>query len=90
MAKKYTPNSRALQKLLVSNAMYKALEPVAEAIADNARSIAPIDSGQYRDSITTEHALTDRAVIRVVADVDYGLAIEARDGTLGIALEMES
>lgn len=52
-----------------------------------AKSSAPVDSGAYRASLHLEQATTDRAVTRVVADVDYALVIEARTGNLSRALD---
>lgn len=42
----------------------KALLEAAEAIAENARGLAPVRTGDYRDSITVEQ---DRKGTRVVA-----------------------
>lgn len=52
-----------------------------------AKASAPIESGAYRASIHIEHHTTDRAVVRVVADVAYALAVEARTGNLARALD---
>jgi hypothetical protein len=45
-----------------------------------------VRTGRYRDSLHLERALTDRAVVRVVADVDYGLAVEANDAPMAVGL----
>jgi len=46
-----------------------AQDEVAEEIAEAARSVAPVDTGAYRDSIHIEDG-------KVVADVDYAAVIE--------------
>jgi hypothetical protein len=61
----------------------------AEATAAAARAIAPVDSGDYRDSIkVSRRAAAHRQVAVVTADVPYGGIVEARDGTLNKALRM--
>lgn len=58
----------------------------AEAVAERARSTAPVDSGGYRDSIGVEESPRDgRVTYRVIADVEHGLAVEARTGNLARA-----
>lgn len=59
----------------------------AERALSAARSGAPVDSGTYRASLRLEQATTDRAVARVVADVDYAMVVEARTGNLARALD---
>ena len=48
---------------------------------------APVTSGDYRGSIHIEQATTDRAVVRVVADSDHALFVEAKTGNLARALD---
>lgn len=79
-------NGRGVRRVLISDDMYDALEPIAQRMAATARSVAPVDSGTYQDSITVERDLTDRAVYRVVAQTNYALKVEAKHGTLGSAL----
>lgn len=58
----------------------------AEEVASRAKSSAPVDSGAYRDSIHLEEGHTDRLVVRVVADVDYAMVVEANTGNLARSL----
>ena len=58
----------------------------AEDVASRARSSAPVDTGAYRDSIHLEETHTDRLVVRVVADVDYAMVVEANTGNLARSL----
>lgn len=60
----------------------------AERVAAQARSVAPVVSGAYRDSIrveTVEHQ--SRVVARVVADVPYAMVVESSTGTLAKSLD---
>lgn len=58
-----------------------------EAIAAQARAKAPVDTGDYRDSITVEKRQSRyRTVFRVVADSDHAMGVEARTGNLARAL----
>ena len=55
---------------------------LAKAEAD-----APVETGAYRASLHIEQATTDRAAVRVVADVDYALGVESKTGNLARALD---
>jgi len=83
---KVTLNHKNIGKVLTSEATYRALEGVGEKILPNVKEAAPVVTGAYRDSLHLERALTDRAVVRVVADVDYGLAVEAHDAPMAVGL----
>lgn len=52
-----------------------------------AQSGAPVVSGDYKASIYVKQATTDRAVVRVVADVSYAMSVEANSGNLARALD---
>lgn len=86
MAAKVTLDSAGMRELLTSGQVRAALTPVAEAVAARARANAPVDSGEYRDSITVLSDTTDRAVERVVAVDDKSHVIEARTGNLARSL----
>ncbi|MGC3954632.1 MAG: hypothetical protein QM804_10320 [Propionicimonas sp.] len=64
--------------------------PIANEIASTARSIAPADTGEYRDSIHVETdkrtGVNDFAHAYVVADDPKAAIIEARKGILGRAI----
>lgn len=58
----------------------------AERVAQKARATAPVDSGEYKDSIGVEESdRPGRVTYRVIADSDHGLAVEARTGNLARA-----
>lgn len=59
----------------------------AEAVLAAAKSIAPVESGAYRDSLTIVQDTTDRAAVRVTSSLDYAMVVEARTGTLSRALD---
>lgn len=52
-----------------------------------AQANAPVESGAYRASLRIEDATTDRAVVRVVADVDHAIVVEAKTGNLARAID---
>ncbi|WP_404465237.1 HK97 gp10 family phage protein [Micrococcus antarcticus] len=60
-----------------------ATRPVAERVLAAAQSIAPVDTGAYRDSLRVE--TTDRGSA-VVAGTDHAVYVEADHGTLARAL----
>jgi predicted HAD superfamily Cof-like phosphohydrolase len=78
-------NHAGMQQLLQSGGIAD-MHRRAEAVASAARSSAPVEEGDYRDSIHVEDVVTDRAVSRVVAGVEYSPAVEADHGTLARAL----
>lgn len=73
--------------LLKSSGVRSFVTSRADAVLAAAQSSAPVDTGEYRDSLHIEQATTDRAVVRVVAGTDHGIVIEARDGILARALD---
>lgn len=87
MASRVRLLSRGMRDLLASPEVREALTQKAEAVADTARASAPVASGAYRDSIRVEQDTTDRAAVRVIADVPHALIVEANTGTLARALD---
>lgn len=64
----------------------KLTEQGAELVAQKARATAPVDSGEYLESIGVEKSPRGgRVTYRVIADSDHGLAVEARTGNLARA-----
>lgn len=63
---KFTPNPE-LEKLLHTHpSVSEATDAAAEAIAERARELAPVDSGAYRDSIVAQKP-SPKGVARVAA-----------------------
>lgn len=76
-----------MQKLLEDDGVRKELNRRAEQVAQQARLTAPVDSGEYRDSIAVREVTTDRAGARVVSTAPHGLLVEAKTGNLARALD---
>jgi hypothetical protein len=69
MATKFIPNPVGIAAVARSAQVAEKLKAVAEAVAENARSVAPELSGDYIDGIAVEAAIDgDSAVGRVNAN----------------------
>ncbi|WP_169515674.1 HK97 gp10 family phage protein [Glaciibacter superstes] len=67
--------------------MQSIVKAKAEQVAAAARASAPVDTGDYRDSIHVEVVHTPfRVVAKVVADSDHAMLVESKHGTLSRAL----
>jgi hypothetical protein len=82
-------NKRGAAELLKSPEVRALLRERADAVAARARATAPVNTGDYRNSIQVESATTDRAVERVVAKDRKSLIIESKTGNLVRALGAE-
>lgn len=79
---------RGMRELLRSAGVQRELDRRAERVAETARSLAPVESGDYRDSIHAEPDPTsERARAKVVADDYKAHILEAKHRTLGRALD---
>lgn len=87
MAARFKLNSAGVKEILNGDIARKACRPAAERALAAAQSGAKVDSGEYQDSLHIEEDHTDRLVFRMVADAPHSLAVEARDRTLGRALD---
>lgn len=79
-------DSGGMEALLKSAGVRAVLRARAEQVASRARSTAPVESGEYRDSIRVVSDTTDRAVERVVATADHAAVVEAKTGNLARSL----
>lgn len=79
-------NHAGMAQLLKSGGIAADMHRRAESSASAARASAPVDEGDYRDSIHVEDVITDRAVSRVVADAPHAAAVEADTGNLARSL----
>lgn len=68
---KVTINAQGYKRLIDACVVYK--DNVAELIGDNARSIAPVRTGELRDSITVYN---ERMKSTIVAEAPYSLYVE--------------
>lgn len=77
----------ALDELAQSAGVRDLVTDAAGEVRDIARADAPVDSGEYRDSIHVEVEQTrDGVVATVIADVRHAMIVESREGTLARAL----
>ena len=87
MAARVKLNHGGMRELLndagVRDDLTRRMGPVLNAAAAS----APVASGAYRDSLHIEQATTDRAVVRVVADVPHSFVVQASTGNLARALD---
>lgn len=79
-------NRRGMAELLNSPGVAHELHRRAERVRESAVSASDV-TYEYERSLDVVDDHSDRARSRVVADVDYALAREARDRTLGKALD---
>jgi HK97 gp10 family phage protein len=56
MAKPWEVDDRALAQLMLDPGIGKYLEEAAEVALEMARSLAPVRTGEYRDSLVVERA----------------------------------
>lgn len=80
-------NGRGIEEVLHSADVRAELTTRAERCLDAAVSSAPVASGDYQASLQIEQTTTDRAVVRVVADVPHAMLVEANTGNLARALD---
>jgi hypothetical protein len=80
-------NSAGVKELLNDPGVREELTRRAEQVLARAQDTAPVVSGDYADSLRIEQATTDRAVVRVVADSDHAVYVQAATGHLSRALD---
>lgn len=81
-------NHREIQSYLDGgHGVGEMLHAKAQPVLASAQADPHDDTGAYEGSLRIEEAHTDRLVVRVVADVDYALVLEARYGILARALD---
>lgn len=84
----FTLNYKGIGLLMRQDSMRAHLERQAKAVEDMAKDIAPVKTGEYRDSIESgTFADGDRFTGYVAATVDYALAVEAKDRVLTRAID---
>ncbi|HET6865465.1 MAG TPA: hypothetical protein VFH80_28310 [Solirubrobacteraceae bacterium] len=84
-------NNQGLAELRCSPGVQAELERLMERAKSQARADAPVESGDYRDSLQVTVDVTKgarpRARARLGSDVDYAMQVEAAHGTLNRALD---
>jgi hypothetical protein len=87
MAKtRVTLESRGVLAALSSPGVRAELERIAQRVESAAIASAPVQTGNYKDSIHIESDDSDRARVRVVASAPHAHLVEARTGNLARAL----
>lgn len=80
-------NRAGMEGLLKSAGVAAMLSTHANRVASAARDIAPVDSGEYRDSIEVYSEMhPTRVAVHVGSTAPHGLIVEAKTGTLARAL----
>lgn len=82
-------NRGGVRAVLSDPGVQAELDRRAADVAAAARATAPVDTGQYRDSIRVESGpspIDGRARATVVATAPHALLVEARTGNLARAL----
>lgn len=82
----FVPRKGAVEEALNQRRVRDGLQPAAERVLAAAKASAPVDTGDYRDSLRIEYVKTDRWVARIISDAPYGGLVEADRGTLMKAL----
>lgn len=80
-------NSAGMRALLNDPGLRADLTTRAERVLAAAKASAPVDSGEYRDSLHIVDDTTDRAVVRVGSSAPHGLLVEMKTGNLARALD---
>ena len=84
-------NHAGIAELLKSEGFRVHMEARMDRVSEAAKEHAPVETGEYRDSITPGVAWDgDRWTGYVKSDVTYACAVEVKHRTLGTALEAGS
>lgn len=80
-------HSPGVRELLNDGGLGEHLESLGRRVEAAAKANAPVQTGQYRESISVWLDHTDRVVCRIGAGVDYAVAVEAKTGNLSRSLD---
>lgn len=80
-------NSPGMKSLLNDAGVASELQRRGQAVLNTARATAPVDTGEYRNSLFLIPATTDRAVVRIGSRAPRGMIVEWRTGNLAKALD---
>ena len=87
MGARVTLNHGGMRALLNDAGVRADLTRRMGPVLGEAVASARVATGAYRDSLRIEQATTDRAVVRVVADVPHSFVVQASTGNLARALD---
>jgi hypothetical protein len=77
VAVRFVPNPAGIKALAAAPPMVATMGAKAQEIEERAKSLAPVETGRYRDSIRAEADIEGgTAVGRVSSDVPYAVYIE--------------
>lgn len=81
-------NSAGIKALLSGSEMASHMRELADRVLDAAESSAPVDSGEYQDSLYADTEQTKDRVRGIVASTDpKALYVSAKTGNLSRALD---
>jgi len=80
-------HSAGIKDLLRDPGVRRDLTARAENVLSAAKASAPVDTGEYRDSLHVIEDTTDRVSVRVGSNDPKGLIVEAKTGNLARALD---
>lgn len=83
-------NDAFFDTLLTSPAVESLVMQSTEAVAAEARSTAPVDTGEYRDGIKVKKKFQKRVVGLVRAEDPKSMIIEAKTGNLARAVRAKA
>lgn len=85
---KFVLNYKGIGELLKQESMRTHLAEQAKRVEEAAKELAPVRTGEYRDSIESGVIEDDeRPTGYVVAKVDYALAVEVKNHVLSTAID---
>jgi hypothetical protein len=71
------PSSADYKNMMTSREMTSVVDAAAQAGADHARSVSPVDTGEYRDAFSVETSVTgDRVESRIINDAPHAVIVE--------------
>lgn len=80
-------NSRGMASLLKDEGVRDDLTRRMERALSQARSTAPVRTGNYRDGLRLIQSTTDRVAVRLAGTAPHSHLVEARTGNLAKALD---
>ncbi|MBB2956971.1 HK97 gp10 family phage protein [Pseudoclavibacter helvolus] len=84
-------NDDYIRSLAKSPEVVALVKSGADEVEGNAKTLAPVDTGDYRDSIhVVRDDMSDRVRFLVVSDDEAAMIIESQSGTLSQAVTRSS
>lgn len=85
---RYVPRRSGIQEILADSSLDPVLLANAEKVAARARSTAPVETGEYRDSIQARvtPGRSRRRAAEAIATAPHALVVESRTRNMGGAV----